>query len=91
MGVIPLAVDAVVGLAEQLPALGVAHDHESHIELGQHVGADLPGVGPLGFPVTILGPQGDRDAIGVEHRLDGAQGREGRVDRHVDGVVVRVR
>ena len=30
-----LRLDPLVGLAEQLAALGVAHDHVAHVELGQ--------------------------------------------------------
>ena len=85
-----LAVHHLVGLAEQLAALGVPGDHVGDVELGQHRRRHLAGERALLLPVAVLGAEGDRDRVrlGLEHGLDRAQVGERRVDRHVDGLVV---
>ena len=49
-----LLVHGLVGLAEQLTALGVADDHVLHLQLGQHRWAHLAGVRALVLPVAVL-------------------------------------
>ena len=43
-----------VGLAEELPPLGMADDDGGHAEVGQHGRGDLPGVRPLVLPEHVL-------------------------------------
>jgi hypothetical protein len=83
-----LAVDVLVRLAEQLPALGVARDHVGDVELGQHRRADLAGKSAPLLPVAVLGTQRDRDAVALERRLHRADVGERWVHRHVHHVVV---
>src|SRR6266540_42282 len=46
--------DGLVDLAEELPALGVAHDHVPALQRGQHGGRDLAGERAFLLPVHVL-------------------------------------
>ena len=48
----------LVGLAEELPALGMADDDEGHAQPGQHGRRHLAREGTLVLAVTVLGAEG---------------------------------
>src|SRR5438445_60639 len=77
-----LPVDLLVGLAELLPTLGVADEHEPAAELGQHRGRDLSGERAGRLPVAVLGAE--RDRAGREQLAHGAERREGGAEDDVD-------
>ena len=64
----------VVGLAEVLPALGMADEGSLHAELEQHRRGHLAREGTFELPVHVLGV--DRDAASLAEALDR------RVERH---------
>ena len=83
-----LLAHVLVGLAEDLAPLGVAHDDVGHGHLGEHGRTDLARVGPFGLPVAVLGAQVDGYPVGVEHGLEAAKGGEGGMNGHVDRLIV---
>ena len=86
------AVDAarhrLVGLAEVLPALGVADDRAVDPELDQHRRRDLAGERALACPVAVLREHPDVRAREGLHRLRERDVR--RADRDVDVAEVRL-
>ena len=75
-----LAVDLLVGLAEEMAPLGVAEDDETAAELHEHDGGDLAREGALVLPVGVLrSPPDGRAREDLSHR---GQRREGRTDHH---------
>ena len=74
----------VVGLAEQLPALGVAHDDVLDLERGQHARRHLSGEGPLRLPVDVLGPEREGQPVGLDQRLDAPERGERRAHHDLD-------
>ena len=74
--------DGLVGLAEVLPALGVADERSVHAELAQHRRRDLAGECALVGPVAVLREDAD---LGAGQRLHGLLERdERRADDDVD-------
>src|SRR5207247_334256 len=73
-----LEIDDLVGLADLLAPFGVADEHPTAAEVGEHRRRDLAGVGARGLVVTRLRPELDRAA--GEHLGDGGEGGEGRAD-----------
>src|SRR3546814_8304157 len=61
----------------------------AHVELGQHGRGHLTGERALLLPVAVLRTQRDRDRLLLAHevRLHGPQVGEGRMHRHLAGVV----
>ena len=87
-----LAVDHLVGLAEQLAALAVAGDHVAHVELGQERRRHLAGERALVLPVAVLGAERERRARRPRSRVwTDAEVGERRVDADVDALVVVLR
>src|SRR3546814_6127826 len=62
----------------------------AHVELRQHGRGHLTGERALLLPVAVLRTQRDRDRLLLAHevRLHGPQVGEGRMHRHLAGVVV---
>ena len=79
-----LAVHHLVGLAEDLAALGVADDHVDDVELGEERRRHLAGERARVLPVAVLGAEVDLEVLALDHRLDGADVGERRVDADVD-------
>src|SRR5581483_6244212 len=77
-----------VGLAEELPALGVTDDDIAHVQLGEHGRADLAGVRAVVLPVTVLRAEDHRDLVGVHEVLQRPDVGEWRADHDVDRLVV---
>src|SRR5262249_52307957 len=81
-----LAVHGIVGFAEILAALGVAHDDVGASRATQHVRRDSPGKGALLFPEKVLTADADPTASRRFHDL--RDGHEGRAeDNLIAGVV----
>ena len=77
-----LAIDQVVGLAENVSTLGVADDYVSDADVLEHVGTHLAREGALGLKVHVLRADGDVRPRGRLH--DRRQIHEGRTDTHFD-------
>ena len=60
---VDLLVDCLVGLAEILAALAVAHDDVFYAQVLQHFGGHLAGVGALLLKVDVLGAHGDAQVL----------------------------
>jgi len=75
-----LASRLLIGLAEEVATLRVAHQHQV-TEAGQHGTGDLTGEGPAILPEAILGAQQDRAA--AEHVADRDQVGKRRQHRHL--------
>src|SRR5262249_42472901 len=74
--------DGLVGLAAELPPLGMADDRSVHPELAPHRHRDLAGERAFGLPVAVLRVDAD---LGVRERLDGLRERDvRRADGDVD-------
>src|SRR5262245_13741187 len=74
-------VDGLVGIAEELPALGVTDDHEDAARLAEHRDRDLARVGALWLPVAVL--RGELDPRSIEGPRHHVEGREGWRDHHL--------
>ena len=76
--------DDLVGLAVVLAALGVADDHVLAVELREERARDLAGVGAGVVRREVLPAERERELVGVDQRLHGAQVGERREDRDLD-------
>ena len=74
--------DGLVGLAEELPPLGVADDRALDAELHEHRCRDLAGERALALPVHVL--RGHRDIGAGEHLNGGSERDVRRADDNVD-------
>ena len=82
-----LAIDHLVGLAEDVAPLAVAADHELDVELGEERRRHLTGEGALLLEVAVLGTEQDLEVVGLDDRLHAADVGEWRVHAHVDLLV----
>src|SRR5829696_958975 len=80
-GALRLSGDRVVGLAEGLAPLGVAHDHGPGPRVEEHGRGDLAGEGAGVFEVEVLRARGDPGVLGHPAHL--VQAGEGDADGHV--------
>ena len=76
-------VDRLIGFAEKLAPFRVPDDDIAASRGAEHTGGDFTREGTLGFPVDILGAEGDRRSL--QRLADRRQGRErgGDHDVHV--------
>ena len=78
-----LRIYGLVGFPVVLAPLAVAEDNEADVEVAQHLGRDLPGVGSGGVRAHILGPENN---LALLNQLgSGGQGSEGWADANLDG------
>jgi hypothetical protein len=82
------AASAPVRLGVVLPPLGVADDDVPVVELREEGARDLARVRPGVMRREILRAECERDLVGVQERLHGAQVGERREDGHLDRAVL---
>lgn len=78
-----LQIHFLVGLAEQIAALGMADDAEGAADVLDHGDGNLAGKRALGLPVDVLGAHGDIHAVELEDALHRLEIHKRRADGHV--------